>query len=67
MRVGGSGFLGESDAGDIICDSLYKIIRWRLAGDQMVGNDTRRTLRQGPDRNGTYPLRRRNPGPDSFR
>ena len=67
LRVGSSGFLGESDAGEVVCDSLYKILRCRRAGDQMVGNDPRRTLRQSPDRNGTYPLRRRDPGPDSFR
>ena len=24
LRVGGSGFLGESDAGEVVCDSLYK-------------------------------------------
>jgi len=65
--VRGSGFPGESDAGDIVCDSLYKIIRCRREGEQMLGYDPRWTLRQCPDRNGTYPLRRRDPGPDSFR
>ena len=67
LRVGGSGFLGGSDTGEIVCESLYIILRFRRACDQMVGNDPRRTLRQGPDRNGTYPLRRRDPGSDAFR
>ena len=36
LRVGSSGFLGESDAGEVVCDSLYKnfnvelqAIKWR--------------------------------------
>ena len=24
LRVGGSGFLGESETGEVVCDSLYK-------------------------------------------